>query len=74
MQFAFGNGAVWRRAAADASWQEFLPRVASSTMSADPRTRVNAWQWELELATKQTNARVKPLFTFLAAPQTGAKP
>ena len=74
IHFAFYNGAVWRKPAADEPWQEFLPRVAASRMDSELRQRVTAWQWELELAPKQTNARVKPLFTFLAAPQTGAKP
>jgi hypothetical protein len=43
-----------------------LERVKSSSMQADARQDVRAWRWELELRTKRAQARVRPLFTFIA--------
>ena len=71
--YSQSNGAVWRRATTNAAWEIFLPRVAASRMQPDARERVAAWRWELELATAQTNARVRPLFTFQAVVPPEAK-
>ena len=66
--YRFANGQVFRQVGAGAPWVVLLPRVHRSEMQADPRARVAAWRWELELQSQQRNARVRPLFTFVAVP------
>ncbi|MBI3877209.1 MAG: hypothetical protein HY300_14845 [Verrucomicrobia bacterium] len=70
--YAFNSGAVWRKAG-DEEWREFLPRVAASRMFSDPHERVPAVCWEVAIETRRTDSHVKPLFTFLAAPQPEPK-
>jgi hypothetical protein len=36
-------------------------------MQPDPRQRVIAWTWELELKPTRKDAKVRPLFTFETA-------
>jgi len=47
-------------------------------MAADPRERVVAWRWELELRPRPSGSvkpgRIRPLFTFLAVPEKPAAP
>jgi hypothetical protein len=43
-----------------------LKDVKASTISDDSRQRVNAWRWELELASPQKVVLVHPLFSFTA--------
>ena len=73
--YRFATNAVTRRVGGSA-WQRLLPNVKASNMAADPRQHVTAWRWELELQTKaQASAkpgRIRPLFTFLAVPETAA--
>ena len=64
--FYFKSDTVWRKSPTNTAWQVFLPRVVRSQMQADPRGRVAAWRWEVELASCRTNAQMKPLFTFQA--------
>jgi hypothetical protein len=66
--YRFANGQVLRQSSAGAPWLVLLPRVQRSEMQADPRAHVTAWRWELELQNQQKSARVRPLFTFVAAP------
>jgi Tfp pilus assembly protein PilE len=64
VQYAFREGTVWRQAGA-----QNLPAlvgVLASSMAKDPRQRVTAWRWEVELKGRQKVARVRPLFTFEA--------
>lgn len=67
------RGKVWRDAGGRPGRQVFLADVARSEMVVDRRERVSAWRWELELQTRKSVARVRPLFTFLAVPKTEAK-
>jgi prepilin-type N-terminal cleavage/methylation domain-containing protein len=43
-----------------------ISNVKASAMRADARDHVSAWRWELELAGRQTEVKVRPLFSFIA--------
>ena len=62
--YLFADGAVWRQTGATRTI--VLKQVKASTISDDSRQRVNAWRWELELASPQKIVLVRPLFTFTA--------
>jgi hypothetical protein len=66
--YRFADAQVLRRGSTNAPWTVLLAKVQRSEMQADRRSRVTAWHWDLELQTKQKTVRVKPLFTFVAAP------
>lgn len=72
--YKFSDAQVYRKAGVDAPWVVLLSKVQTSRMSADPRTHVTAWHWELELQSARKSPRVKPLFTFLAIPNAGITP
>jgi len=72
--YFFDGSNVLRRAAPDAAWQPFLPRVKASTFVADPRSHVTAWRWEVELQPGRGPTRVPPRFSFSAVPGTAARP
>jgi hypothetical protein len=54
-------------------WVRVLGNVKDSAMQADPRQKVTAWSWELELLPRAKGynqpGRVRPLFTFVAVPE-----
>lgn len=54
-------------------WARVLNNVKASSMQAELQPNVTAWRWELELRPQTKGAikpgRVRPLFTFLAAPR-----
>jgi len=62
--YVFTDGAIWRRTSR--SRVQVLDRVKVSVMLDDSRPHVNAWRWELELASPQKAIRVRPLFSFIA--------
>ncbi len=64
--YRFAENKIERRTAVGNEWQLFLPRVAQSTMTSDPRRHATAWRWELELKPQREPALVRPLFTFTA--------
>jgi len=66
--YRFAAGQVSRKLAPAGQWSVLLPRVKASQMQADPRTRVTAWRWDVELMPARTKVRVPPLFTFEAVP------
>ncbi|NBV21970.1 MAG: hypothetical protein EBS05_08625 [Proteobacteria bacterium] len=72
--YAFFEDTVWRRPQTNQAWQPALVRVKASRMEADPRERITAWRWELELQAKDPKKRVTPLFTFLAATPKEPRP
>ena len=72
--YKFADAQVFRKAGADAPWRVMLSKVQSSQMTGDPRAHVSAWRWELELQSARKAVRVRPLFTFLAVPNTGNQP
>ena len=53
-----------------------LSNLKTSEMRADPRQKVSAWQWEVELLPRAKGynkpGRVRPLFTFIAVPERSA--
>lgn len=62
--YVFADGAVWRQTST--TRVALLKHVTVSAMSDDSRPRVNAWRWELELASPKKNVLVRPLFSFTA--------
>jgi hypothetical protein len=48
-----------------------LSRVQSTSMQSEPLGAATIWRWELELASKRTPVRVRPLFTFSAVSTQG---
>ena len=72
--YKFADAQVFRKTGADAPWLILLSKVQSSQMTGDPHAHVTAWRWELELQSARKSARVRPLFTFLAVPNTGNQP
>lgn len=72
--YFFNGSNVLRRAAPDAAWQLFLPRVKATTFVPDPRSHVTAWRWEVELQPGRGPARVPPRFSFSAVPGTAVRP
>ena len=66
--YRFTAGQISRKLAATGQWSILLPKVKASQMQADPRTRVTAWRWDVELMPARTKVRVPPLFTFEAVP------
>jgi hypothetical protein len=69
--------AVFRRVEGG-PWVSVLKDVESSSMLADVRPEVTNWRWELELQPQTKGiikaGRVRPLFTFLAAPRGVSNP
>ena len=72
-RYAFWENTVWRQLDGATFWTPFLERAKSSRMIADPRERVTAWRWEVELQSAQKVARVRPLFTFQVVAPAAAK-
>ena len=64
VEYAFDDGAVWRRDAERSA--RLLAHVKDSSMRRDAYQRVTALSWELELEVSRTNVSIKPLFTFKA--------
>jgi prepilin-type N-terminal cleavage/methylation domain-containing protein len=62
--YVFADGTVWRQVAGVRAIA--LKQVKTSSMSVDPRQHVDAWRWELELASPKKTVLVHPLFTFTA--------
>ncbi|HOC50928.1 MAG: hypothetical protein KA117_06520 [Verrucomicrobia bacterium] len=75
--YRFATNAVFRQSGGG-GWVCLLRHVESSVMAADPRERVVAWRWELELRPRPSGSvkpgRIRPLFTFLAVPEKPAAP
>ncbi len=64
--YAFADNAIWRQTAGTRT--VVLKDVKASAMLDDPRPRIKAWRWELELASPQKIVLVRPLFSFTALP------
>jgi len=64
--YQFASNTVSRRVGS-AEWSLALEHVNNSTFISDPRTRVTAWKWELELQPyRKSLTHLHPLFTFIA--------
>ena len=72
--YRFAEMQVFRKTGAEAPWLALLARVKGSQMTSDPRTHVTAWRWELELQSARKDSRLRPLFTFIAVPDSGNPP
>jgi type II secretory pathway component PulJ len=46
-----------------------LEMVKSNRVIFEKRAEAEGWRWELELDQRRKNARVRPLFTFMAVPE-----
>jgi hypothetical protein len=77
VEYRFAEGALYRRLG-NGPWGRLLNNVKASSMQPDPRGRVTAWRWELELQPEHRGtvkaSRIRPLFTFVAVPQTASAP
>ena len=77
VEYRYADGAVDRRANSG-PWVHLIRKVKSSAMQSDPRPNVTAWRWELELQPQAKGSarasRIRPLFTFLAVPETDFAP
>jgi hypothetical protein len=65
--YTFARGELRRQSSSPAGTNVLLTNVQSSLMQPDPRQRVIAWTWELELKPTRKDAKVRPLFTFETA-------
>ena len=55
-----------RRVEGERRVEVFLANVQGSKMIEERRGKVVGWRWELELERRRKEARVRPLFTFMA--------
>ena len=62
--YTFAKGELRRQTSSPAATNLLLANIQSSQMQSNPRQRVAAWTWELELKPTRKGARVRPLFTF----------
>ena len=73
--YRFETNSVVRKLG-ERSWVRVLSNVKGSAMQADPRQKVTAWSWEVELLPRAKGynrpGRVRPLFTFVAVPERSA--
>ncbi len=69
VSYRFATNAILRRYKAG-PWISVVSNVKSFNMESDPRERVTAWRWDLELEPrrKASITRMRPLFTFTAVP------
>ncbi len=65
------KGNELRRAGGPAPESVVLRRVQSCDMQTESLGAATIWRWELELASKRTPVRVRPLFTFSAVSTQG---
>jgi type II secretory pathway component PulJ len=63
--YDFSEGVVWRRAGSEQ--RRVFERVHHSELIREVREHVTGWRWEVELQPRRETARVKPLFTCIAA-------
>jgi hypothetical protein len=62
--YTFAKGELRRQTSFPAATNLLLTNIQSSRMQSNPRQRVTAWTWELELKPTRKDAKVRPLFTF----------
>jgi len=69
--YRFSSNAVFRRLGAG-PWVRLLSNVQSSAMESEARQNVTVCRWELEVQPGQKSrvSRLRPLFTFIAVPET----
>jgi prepilin-type N-terminal cleavage/methylation domain-containing protein len=62
--YTVAKGELRRQTSSPAATNLLLANIQSSQMQSNPRQRVTAWTWELELKPTRKRAGVRPLFTF----------
>jgi len=68
IDYLFSTNTVSRRINTE-DWALVLDHVKNSDFVTDPREKVTAWRWEVELQpSRKRITRVQPLFTFVAVP------
>ena len=72
--YSFWQHEIWRLAPDQGQGFRLLERVKSSEMIADQRGPITAWRWEIELSSREHHRSLRPLFTFLAVPNSVVKP
>lgn len=65
IEYQFADGCVYR-ALGNKPRIRLLADVVESSMIFDPHGEIHAWRWELQMKTRRTESRMKPLFTFQA--------
>jgi hypothetical protein len=66
--YQFAGNSLLRRTGSS-PWKPVLEHVKASSFAPDPRQRVTAWRWELELQTRPGKTpKVLPRFSFTAVP------
>lgn len=77
VDYRFADEALYRRFDSG-PWVQILDRVKASAFQNEQRPGVAAWRWELELQPRAKAtvkaSRIRPLFTFLAAPAAAPQP
>lgn len=74
IRYQLADGKVWREAGGPDRRLVFLTGVKASAMERDQRSQVAAMRWEVELESRQSATRVRPLFTFTAVQDNEVKP
>ncbi|MGC9940996.1 MAG: hypothetical protein ABSE48_04130 [Verrucomicrobiota bacterium] len=64
--YRFADEELRRQIASENVSQLLLPKVKTSEMRADPRGKVAAWRWDLELNERRKETHLPLLFTFEA--------
>ena len=73
VMYRFASNCVSRRVGTG-EWSPALEHVNASAFISDPRQKVVAWKWEVELQPyRKSLTRLHPLFTFLAVPAAQTK-
>jgi hypothetical protein len=68
VSYRFSSNSVFRRIGS-AEWSLALEHVNGCKFISDPRQKVTAWKWEVELQPYRKGlTHLPPLFTFLAVP------
>jgi hypothetical protein len=69
-QVVYSLGSVVKRRGANSEiWETALTGVKASRMEAERRAHASGWRWDIELESRRKNAKVRPLFTFMAVPE-----
>jgi len=74
VDYHFTDNQVLRRTSGAAPWSSVLTNLHQSAIRLHHQNNVAAWRWELELKPLRKPARVPPLFTFTAIPESSTAP
>ncbi len=74
VDYHFTENQVLRRTSTAAPWSSALTNLNQSQIRLEQHNGVAAWRWELQLKPLRKPARVPPLFTFTAVPESPIAP